>query len=49
MYEKCGNSSLMNLLQTVVMSRCDISNPCSKLGTDEIKHKEWYFYLIIEF
>lgn len=39
----CGRlTSFMTMLQNLMMARCDISDPCRRLGTDVVPHEEWY-------
>ncbi|XP_076665421.1 glucose dehydrogenase [FAD, quinone] [Andrena cerasifolii] len=48
MQSKCGvTTSFMNLVQKVVASRCDIADPCSRLGREEVPHGEWFDFIVV--
>ncbi|XP_029158636.1 glucose dehydrogenase [FAD, quinone]-like isoform X2 [Nylanderia fulva] len=49
MSRACGGSStFMALVQNVMSSRCDVAEPCQRLGSDEApKENEWFDFVII--
>ncbi|XP_053995081.1 glucose dehydrogenase [FAD, quinone]-like [Hylaeus volcanicus] len=45
---KCGvTNSFMTLVQNLMALRCDISDPCSRLGRDDVPHEEWFDFIIV--
>ncbi|XP_066590934.1 glucose dehydrogenase [FAD, quinone]-like, partial [Prorops nasuta] len=42
-----GKTSFMDLVQSLMMARYDISDPCRRLGTDDIPKGEWYDFVIV--
>ncbi|KAG5345424.1 DHGL dehydrogenase, partial [Acromyrmex charruanus] len=44
----CGVSSFMTLIQHILFSKCDIADPCRRLGRDEAPIEyEWFDYIIV--
>ncbi|XP_016843208.1 glucose dehydrogenase [FAD, quinone] [Nasonia vitripennis] len=44
----CGRlTSFMTMLQALMMARCDISDPCRRLGTDVVPHEEWFDFIVV--
>ncbi|KYQ50435.1 Glucose dehydrogenase [acceptor] [Trachymyrmex zeteki] len=44
----CGVNSFMTLVQHVMSSRCDIADPCRRLGRDEApSENEWFDFIIV--
>ncbi|KAJ8682936.1 hypothetical protein QAD02_018728 [Eretmocerus hayati] len=44
----CGSfSSFMTILQSLMMARCDIADPCRRLGTDSIPKKNRFDFIIV--
>ncbi|XP_023246416.1 glucose dehydrogenase [FAD, quinone]-like [Copidosoma floridanum] len=44
----CGRiTSFMTLLQTLMMTRCDISDPCRRTGTDEPPTEQWFDFIVV--
>ncbi|XP_047346246.1 glucose dehydrogenase [FAD, quinone]-like [Vespa velutina] len=41
-----GQSAFINLVQNLMMSRCDISDPCRRLGRDDVPN-EWYDFIVV--
>ncbi|KAL2716017.1 hypothetical protein V1478_013693 [Vespula squamosa] len=41
-----GQSAFMTLVQNLMMSRCDIADPCRRLGRDDIPN-EWYDFIVV--
>ncbi|CAK9810591.1 Glucose dehydrogenase [FAD, quinone] [Anthophora quadrimaculata] len=47
MESKCGvKTSFMNLVEKVISSRCDISDPCNRLGKEEVPN-EWFDFIVV--
>ncbi|XP_072757226.1 glucose dehydrogenase [FAD, quinone] [Anoplolepis gracilipes] len=47
-YSCKGNSTFMTLVQNVMTSRCDIADPCRRLGSDTAPNEnEWFDFIII--
>ncbi|EFN84156.1 glucose dehydrogenase [FAD, quinone] isoform X2 [Harpegnathos saltator] len=43
-----GTSPFMTLIQNAISSRCDIADPCRRMGTDEVpSENEWYDFVIV--
>ncbi|XP_031838193.1 glucose dehydrogenase [FAD, quinone] isoform X2 [Nomia melanderi] len=48
MESKCGATTpFMNLVQKVITARCDISDPCDRLGEDAVPQGEWFDFIIV--
>ncbi|XP_012061266.1 PREDICTED: glucose dehydrogenase [FAD, quinone]-like [Atta cephalotes] len=44
----CGVSSFMILIQHILSSKCDIADPCRRLGRDEAPNEyEWFDFIIV--
>ncbi|XP_024941661.1 glucose dehydrogenase [FAD, quinone] isoform X2 [Cephus cinctus] len=44
----CGSlPAFMMLVQSLMMARCDISDPCRRLGRNELPEGEWYDFIIV--
>lgn len=42
MEEACEHiTPFMTLVQSLIMSRCDISEACKRVGTDQVPEDEW--------
>ncbi|KAI4501933.1 hypothetical protein M0802_002615 [Mischocyttarus mexicanus] len=41
-----GESSFMTLVENLMMARCDIADPCRRLGRDDIQDN-WYDFIVI--
>ncbi|XP_014608955.1 PREDICTED: glucose dehydrogenase [FAD, quinone]-like [Polistes canadensis] len=42
-----GESSFMTLVENLMMARCDISDPCRRLGRDDVQNGEWYDFIVV--
>ncbi|XP_011315123.1 glucose dehydrogenase [FAD, quinone] [Fopius arisanus] len=48
MHESCSSlSGFMMLLQTTMMARCDVADPCRRFETDEIEEYEAFDFIIV--
>ncbi|XP_026675084.1 glucose dehydrogenase [FAD, quinone]-like [Ceratina calcarata] len=44
---KCGaKTPFMNLVEKLISARCDISDPCNRLGTEEVPN-EWFDFIVV--
>ncbi|XP_011501811.1 PREDICTED: glucose dehydrogenase [FAD, quinone]-like [Ceratosolen solmsi marchali] len=48
MNSACGrHRSFMTMLQTLVMSQCDLADPCRRAGTDTLPPRDWFDFIIV--
>ncbi|XP_020290733.1 glucose dehydrogenase [FAD, quinone]-like [Pseudomyrmex gracilis] len=49
MHGVCGETNaFMTLMQTVMSSRCDIADPCRRIGSDQVPNvNEWFDFVIV--
>ncbi|XP_043481450.1 glucose dehydrogenase [FAD, quinone]-like [Leptopilina heterotoma] len=48
MEEACEHiTPFMTLVQSLIMSRCDISEACKRVGSDQVPEDEWFDFIIV--
>ncbi|KAK2580032.1 hypothetical protein KPH14_012319 [Odynerus spinipes] len=44
----CGGiTTFMTLVQNLMVSRCDIADPCRRMGNDKVPEGQWYDFIVV--